>query len=98
MAEIQSLLDGVIEEEITNVKSLEAGTEKKSAATRDLATLHKLRIEEIKALRRTKKPLVVKWTRIVKVMSTLSKSANSTAKTLTVPMTSRFKTVRSGSR
>lgn len=49
MAEIQSLLDGVIEEEITNVKSLEAGTEKKSAAIRDLATLHKLRIEEIKA-------------------------------------------------
>lgn len=49
MAEIQSLLDGVIEEEIKNVKSLETGSEKKTAAIRDLSVLHKLRIEEIKA-------------------------------------------------
>lgn len=49
MAEIQSLLDGVIEEEIQKVKSLETGSEKKSAAIKDLSTLHHLRIEEIKA-------------------------------------------------
>lgn len=49
MAEIKSLLDGVIEQEIQNVESLNSGSDEKSAAIRDLATLHKLRIEEIKA-------------------------------------------------
>lgn len=49
MADIKSLLDGVIEQEITNVESLDSGSDKKSAAIRDLATLHRLRIEEIKA-------------------------------------------------
>ena len=49
MAEIKSLLDGVIEQEITNVKSLEPGSDKRSSAIRDLSTLHKLRMEEIKA-------------------------------------------------
>lgn len=49
MADIQSLLDSVIEQEIQNVESLESGSDKKSTAIRDLATLHKLRIEEIKA-------------------------------------------------
>lgn len=49
MAEIKSLLDGVIEQEIQNVKSLGFGSEEKSSAIRDLAALHKLRIDEIKA-------------------------------------------------
>lgn len=49
MADIQSLLDGVIVQEIQNVEALTSGTEEKSAAIRDLATLHKLHIEEIKA-------------------------------------------------
>jgi len=49
MAEIQKLLDGVIEQEIKNMKTLTSGSEEKSSAIRDLATLHKLRIEEIKA-------------------------------------------------
>ena len=49
MAEIKSLLDGVIEQEITNVKSLTSGSDERSSAIRDLATLHKLRMEEIKA-------------------------------------------------
>lgn len=49
MADIKSLLDGVIEQEIQNVESLGSGSDEKSAAIRDLATLHKLRIEEIKA-------------------------------------------------
>lgn len=49
MAEIKSLLDSVIEQEIQNVKSLASGSNEKSSAIRDLATLHKLRIEEIKA-------------------------------------------------
>lgn len=49
MAEIQSLLDGVIEEEIQKLTSLETGSEKKSTAIKDLSALHKLRIEEIKA-------------------------------------------------
>jgi len=48
MAEIQKLLDGVIEQEIKNMKTLTSGSEEKSSAIRDLATLHKLRIEEIK--------------------------------------------------
>lgn len=49
MAEIQKLLDGVIEEEIGKLSSIQTGTEEKSAAIRDLSILHKLRIEEIKA-------------------------------------------------
>jgi hypothetical protein len=49
MAEIKSLLDGVIEHEIQAVESLASGSDEKSSAIRDLATLHKLRIEEIKA-------------------------------------------------
>ena len=49
MAEIKSLLDSVIEQEIQNIESLTAGSEEKSTAIKDLATLHKLRIEEIKA-------------------------------------------------
>ena len=49
MAEIKSLLDGVIEQEIQNVEALSSGTDEKSKAIQNLATLHKLRIEEIKA-------------------------------------------------
>lgn len=49
MAEIKSLLDGVIEREIQSVGSMESGSDGKSTAIRDLATLHKLRMEEIKA-------------------------------------------------
>ena len=49
MAEIKSLLDGVIETEIENLKTLETGSEEKSKAVSTLSTLHKLRIEEIKA-------------------------------------------------
>lgn len=48
MAEIKSLLDGVIEQEIQNVEALSSGTDEKSKAIQNLATLHKLRIEEIK--------------------------------------------------
>ena len=49
MADIQSLLDGVIETEIQNLESLSSGSDEKSKAIQNLATLHKLRIEEIKA-------------------------------------------------
>lgn len=49
MAEIKSLLDGVIETEIRNLGSLSSGSDEKSKAIQNLATLHKLRIEEIKA-------------------------------------------------
>lgn len=49
MADIQKLLDGVIEQEINSVKSLSSGSDEKSKAIQNLATLHKLRIEEIKA-------------------------------------------------
>ncbi len=49
MAEIQSLLDGVIEREIRNVESSASSSDEKSKAIRNLATLHKLRIEELKA-------------------------------------------------
>lgn len=49
MAEIKNLLDRVIETEIQNLGSLSSGSDEKSAAIRDLAALHKLRIEEIKA-------------------------------------------------
>lgn len=49
MAEIKSLLDEVIEKEIGNLESLSSGSDEKSKAIQNLATLHKLRIEEIKA-------------------------------------------------
>ena len=49
MVEIKSLLDGVIEQEIQNVEALSSGSDEKSKAIQNLATLHKLRIEEIKA-------------------------------------------------
>lgn len=49
MAEIKTLLDDVIETEIANLKTLPSGDEKRGGAIRDLAALHKLRIEEIKA-------------------------------------------------
>ncbi len=49
MADIKSLLDGVIETEIRNLESLSSGSDEKSKAIQSLATLHKLRIEEIKA-------------------------------------------------
>lgn len=49
MAEIKSLLDEVIEAEIAYVGSLSPGDEKKSKAIQQLADLHKLRIDEIKA-------------------------------------------------
>lgn len=49
MADIKSLLDGMIEKEIENVKSLKSGTNERSSAVKDLTALHKLRIEEIKA-------------------------------------------------
>ena len=48
MAEIKSMLDEVIEEEIQKLDNL-SDQEEKSAAIKDLAQLHKLRIEEIKA-------------------------------------------------
>lgn len=47
MAEIKSMLDDVIEEEIQNLDDL-SDQEKKSATIKDLAQLHKLRIDEIK--------------------------------------------------
>lgn len=49
MAEIKSLLDGMIEKEIHNMDVLASGSDEKSKAIQNLATLHKLRIEEIKA-------------------------------------------------
>lgn len=49
MAEIKSLLDEVIEAEIAYVGFLSPGDEKKSKAIQQLADLHKLRIDEIKA-------------------------------------------------
>jgi len=47
MAEIKSLLDGVIETTLQDLESL--SPDEQSEAIRNLATLHKLRIEEIKA-------------------------------------------------
>lgn len=47
MAEIKSMLDGVIEREINELSSLDS-REEKSSAIKDLVQLHKLRIEEIK--------------------------------------------------
>lgn len=49
MAEIKTLLDDVIETEIQNLKRFSPDDEGKADAIRDLAALHKLRIEEIKA-------------------------------------------------
>lgn len=49
MTDIQSLLDGVIESEIRNVETLSPESDEKSKAIQNLAALHKLRIEEIKA-------------------------------------------------
>lgn len=49
MAEIKTLLDDVIETEIRNLKQFSSDDEGKVDAIRDLAALHKLRIEEIKA-------------------------------------------------
>lgn len=49
MAEIKTLLDDVIETEIRNLKRFSPDDEGKADAIRDLAALHKLRIEEIKA-------------------------------------------------
>lgn len=49
MAEIKTLLDDVIETEIQNLKQFSPDAEGKADAIRDLAALHKLRIEEIKA-------------------------------------------------
>ena len=49
MAEIKTLLDDVIETEIQNLKRFSSDDEGKADAIRDLAALHKLRIEEIKA-------------------------------------------------
>jgi len=47
MAEIKSMLDGVIETTIQGLKGL--STDEQAKAIQNLATLHKLRIEEIKA-------------------------------------------------
>lgn len=49
MAEIKTLLDDVIETEIQNLKHISPNGESRADAIRDLAALHKLRIEEIKA-------------------------------------------------
>lgn len=49
MADIQDLLDGVIETKIQDLESLSSGSEEEKTAIQSLATLHKLRIEEIKA-------------------------------------------------
>ena len=49
MAEIKTLLDDVIETEISNLKTLPIEDERRGDAIRDLVSLHKLRIEEIKA-------------------------------------------------
>lgn len=46
MAEIKSLLDGVIKTAIRDLETL--SPEKRSEAIQDLATLHRLRMEEIK--------------------------------------------------
>lgn len=49
MAEIKSLLDDVIERKISEVDSISSGSDEEKTAIQNLATLHKLRIEEIKA-------------------------------------------------
>jgi hypothetical protein len=48
MAEIKELLDDVIEREIENLNSEQFDTEKKTEVIKNLAALHKLRIDEIK--------------------------------------------------
>jgi hypothetical protein len=48
--EIGKKLDGVIETEIKNLSGLKSGSDEKSKAIDDLATLYKLRIEETKTL------------------------------------------------
>ena len=45
---ISILLDGMIEEELNNVKTLQPGTKEKTDAIEDLNQLYKLRIEEAK--------------------------------------------------
>ena len=49
MAEIKTLVDDVIETELANLRTLPSGNEERAKAIRDLAALHKLRIEEIRA-------------------------------------------------
>lgn len=49
MADIQGLLDGVIETKIQDLGPLSSGSDEEKTAIQNLATLHKLRIEEIKA-------------------------------------------------
>ncbi len=49
MADIQSLLDGVIVTKIQGLGSLSSGSDEEKTAIQNLATLHKLHIEEIKA-------------------------------------------------
>lgn len=49
MAEIKSLLDGTIKTGIRELKQLSPGSDEKTAAIQELATMHRLRIEEIKA-------------------------------------------------
>ncbi len=49
MAEIKNLLDEVIKKEISGLNALASGSDEKSSAIKDLAALHKLRIDEIKA-------------------------------------------------
>lgn len=49
MAEIRSLLDEVIEAELQNLTSVTFGSAEETTAIRNLAALHKLRIDEMKA-------------------------------------------------
>lgn len=49
MADIQGLLDGVIVAKIQGLGSLSSGSDEEKTAIQNLATLHKLHIEEIKA-------------------------------------------------
>ena len=48
MDEIRDLLGEEIKEEIQNLSTLEPGSKEKSTAIEDLATLYRLRIEELK--------------------------------------------------
>ncbi len=49
MADIRELLNEEIENQIQNLNDLSTGSEEKSKAVDDLATLYRLRIEETKA-------------------------------------------------
>ena len=49
MAEINKMLDDAIETEIRNLNALETGSKEKSSVIDDIATLYKLRIDEVKA-------------------------------------------------